>query len=191
MTLRESLAELRELWPGMSLYERFEQIISLVLVLAMAVIVIIAVWQLLQDIVALIRETGLDPMDQRAFQQIFGAIMIVLIAMEFKYSIVRVVAREDSIIQVKTVLLIGMLALARKFIILDTSATDWKTVLALAGGLLALGGTYWLVRERDLALHRQRRREQFEDQPEGASDSIQSTAPSAAKETSMSAKAMR
>ncbi|MFP4132445.1 MAG: phosphate-starvation-inducible PsiE family protein [Thiohalospira sp.] len=191
MTLRESLAELREHWPGMSLYERFEQIISLVLVLAMAVIVIIAVWQLLQDILALVRETGLDPMDQYAFQQIFGAIMIVLIAMEFKYSIVRVVAREDSIIQVKTVLLIGMLALARKFIILDTSATDWKTVLALAGGLLALGGTYWLVRERDLALHRQRRQDRFEDQGEGSTASTRKPPSSAEKETSTSANAMR
>jgi hypothetical protein len=46
-------------------------------------------------------------------------IMTLLIAMEFKHSIVRVALRRDSIIQVKTVILIGLIALARKFVILD------------------------------------------------------------------------
>ncbi|VTN31772.1 Predicted membrane protein [Klebsiella pneumoniae] len=45
--------------------------------------------------------------------------MTLLIAMEFKHSIVRVALRRDSIIQVKTVILIGLIALARKFVILD------------------------------------------------------------------------
>lgn len=48
----------------------------------------------------------------------FGMIMTLLIAMEFKHSIVRVALRRDSIIQVKTVILIGLIALARKFVIL-------------------------------------------------------------------------
>jgi hypothetical protein len=42
--------------------------------------------------------------------------MTLLIAMEFKHSILRVIARKERIIQVKTVLLIALLALARKFI---------------------------------------------------------------------------
>ncbi len=40
-------------------------------------------------------------------------IMTLLIAMEFKHSIVRVALRRDSIIQVKTVILIGLIALAQ------------------------------------------------------------------------------
>ena len=43
--------------------------------------------------------------------------------MEFKHSIVRVALRRDSIIQVKTVILIGLIALARKFVILDPEAS--------------------------------------------------------------------
>lgn len=75
-------------------------------------------------------------------------IMTLLIAMEFKHSIVRVALRRDNIIQVKTVLLIGLIALARKFVILDPDAGPAK-VAALAGATLALGMTYWLLRERD------------------------------------------
>ena len=52
------------------------------------------------------------------------------------------------IIQVKTVILIALIALARKFVILDTEADPGK-IAALAGATLALGATYWLLRERD------------------------------------------
>ena len=75
-------------------------------------------------------------------------IMTLLIAMEFKHSIVRVALRRDSIIQVKTVILIGLIALARKFVILDPEASPAK-IAALAGATLALGATYWLLRKRE------------------------------------------
>jgi uncharacterized membrane protein (DUF373 family) len=75
----------------------------------------------------------------------------VLIALEFKHSILRVVAAGESIIQVRTVLLIALLALSRKLIILDMTQFSATTLLALAALLLALGVTYWLVRDRDTA----------------------------------------
>ena len=56
--------------------------------------------------------------------------------------------RKESIIQVKTVLLIALLALSRKFIILEPDISPGK-LAALAATTLALGVTYWLLRERD------------------------------------------
>jgi uncharacterized membrane protein (DUF373 family) len=60
-----------------------------------------------------------------------------------------VVTREQSIIQTKVVLLIALLALARKFIILDLKETTPDQMLGLAAITLALGVTYWLMRDRD------------------------------------------
>ena len=40
------------------------------------------------------------------------------------------------------------ISLARKFVILDPEASPGK-IAALAGATLALGATYWLLRERD------------------------------------------
>ncbi|MDU7588409.1 MAG: phosphate-starvation-inducible PsiE family protein, partial [Acidovorax sp.] len=88
------------------------------------------------------------PLDHKVFQTVFAMIMTLLIAMEFKHSIVKVALRKESVIQVKTVILIAILALARKFIILDPDVDPAK-VAALAGAILALGLTYWLMRERD------------------------------------------
>lgn len=46
-------------------------------------------------------------------------------------------------------LLIAMLALARKFIIIDVTTLGADKLAALAIVILALGAVYWLVRESD------------------------------------------
>lgn len=63
-------------------------------------------------------------------------------------------AREESVIQTKVVVLIALLALARTFIILDLEETTPEALLALAAVTLAPGVTYWLIRERDDARRR-------------------------------------
>ena len=100
--------------------------------------------------VALLVIFGLvDPADQAVFQAIFGMILTVLIALEFNHSILSVLERKQSIVQVRTVVLIALLALVRKFIILDASKTEPLTLLGLPTAILALGAVHWLVRDQD------------------------------------------
>ena len=143
------LAETREQWPLMSLYERFEQLVAIVLSLVIAVVIALALAQLLIRVMPLLLSGAVDPLDQEVFQMLFGMVMTLLIAMEFKHSIIRVALRRSSIVQVKTVVLIALIALSRKFVILDTYATGASTIAALAGATFVLGVVYWLLRERD------------------------------------------
>lgn len=133
----------------LTLYERFEEIVAFALSLIIAVIILIAILQLLLKTVPLILSGAVDPLDHEVFQALFGSIMTLLIAMEFKHSIIRVALRRDSIVQVKTVALIALIALSRKFVILDTHDTEASTIAALAFATLTLGVVYWLLRERD------------------------------------------
>ncbi len=138
----------RAQWAVMTFYERFEQVIALVLSAVIAVIIVVSLLQLMSIVFTLLILDAFNPLDHKVFQTVFAMIMTLLIAMEFKHSIVRVALRRESIIQVKTVILIGLIALARKFVILDPEASPGK-IAALAGATLALGVTYWLLRERD------------------------------------------
>ena len=52
--------------------------------------------------------------------------------------------------------LLALLALVRKFIIIDATKTEPMTLVGLTLAVLALGGVYWLVREQD---HREAREE--------------------------------
>jgi uncharacterized membrane protein (DUF373 family) len=146
---RSLLAETREHWPLMSVYERFEQVVAIVLSLVIAAVIALALVQLVIRVVVLLLSGAIDPLEHDVYQALFGMIMTLLIAMEFKHSIVLVAFRRSNIIQVKTVVLIALLALSRKFVILDSSATAASTIAALAGATLVLGVVYWLLRERD------------------------------------------
>lgn len=135
----------------MGFYERFEQIVAIVLSFVISIIVVIALLELIEKVGRMVAVGALDPLDHEIFQSVFGAIMTLLIAMEFKHSIIRVIERRESIIQVKTVVLIAILALARKFIILDTAMMDPAMLAALAAVMLALGIVYWLIRDHQVA----------------------------------------
>jgi uncharacterized membrane protein (DUF373 family) len=141
--------EMRQNWPFMTLYQRFEHFVVLVLGLIIALVIAVALLQLVTRLIPLILGGALDPLDHEVFQAIFGMVMTLLIALEFKHSIIRVVLRAEGVVQVKTVILIALLALSRKFIILDIHSTDAATIAALASATLALGIVYWLFRERD------------------------------------------
>lgn len=143
------MKEVRAHWPLMSFYERFEMIVAIILSLIVTLIITLALMQLVVRVVPLLLTGSLDPLDHGVFQNLFGMIMTMLIAMEFKHSIIRVAQRKDSIVQVKTVILISLIALARKFVILDIKETDASTIAALAAATLVLGVVYWLLRERD------------------------------------------
>jgi len=145
---RSKFQNFRDQWAIMSFYERFEQVVALVLSAVIAAIIVVSLFQLISIVFTLLIVDAFNPLDHKVFQNVFGMIMTLLIAMEFKHSIVRVTLRRDSIIQVKTVILIALIALARKFVILDPEVSPGK-VAALASATLALGVTYWLLRERD------------------------------------------
>lgn len=148
VNLREQFDRFRANWRLLTLYERFEQVIAILLSMVIAVIIVVSLMQLVKTVYTLLVVEAFNPLDHAVFQTVFGMIMTLLIAMEFKHSIIRVVTQHESIIQVKTVVLIALIALSRKFVILDTE-TSPERIAALAGATLALGLTYWLMRDRD------------------------------------------
>ena len=141
--------ETRDRWVLMTAYERFEQVVALLLSLIISAVIVLALIQLVVRVLPLLIGDGVDILEHGAFQTLFGTIMTLLIAMEFKHSIIPAALRQESVVQVTTVILIALLALGRKFIILDTATTEAATIGALAGATLVLGIVYWLLRERN------------------------------------------
>src|SRR5690606_13419625 len=143
------LRETRSAWGTLSAYERFEQIVALVLTVLIGAVILAAVAHLAFRI-GLLLMLGLDgPVEQSVFQEVFGMIMTVLIALEFNHSLLGVLQREDNIVRVRTMILIALLALVRKFLLIDLGTTDPIMVLGLAAAVLGLGGVYLLVRGQD------------------------------------------
>ena len=145
----DTLRETRKAWPGLSVYERFEEGVVVILTGLIGLVIVAAVINLCFRVVLLVVFGLLDPAEHSVFQAVFGMLFTVLIALEFNHSILSVLHRQESIIQLRTVILIALLALARKFIILDASKTEPLTIIGLAAAVLALGAVHWLVRDQD------------------------------------------
>jgi uncharacterized membrane protein (DUF373 family) len=75
--------------------------------------------------------------------QLFGAFMVVLIAIEIFLNI-RLYLGTDML-PVQLVIATALMAIARKVIVLDFEATDAIYILAIAAVVIALGATHWLL----------------------------------------------
>jgi uncharacterized membrane protein (DUF373 family) len=152
MSIKDELKAARAEFKILSLYERFEHVVIMILTALIAIVVVVAVWNLVLKILfGLIVTGGFDPSDYSVFQAVFGMIFTVIIALEFKKSLLVVAERKERIVQIQAVVVIALLAICRKLIILDLAETDAWHILSLAAAILALGGVYWLIRERDHA----------------------------------------
>lgn len=137
----------KEEWAILSYYQRFESLVAFVLTIVIGLTILVALYQLTTDVVLGLVRGVLDPFDHDVFQKIFDEIMTLLIALEFNHTLQYVVRREQSIVQTKVVVLIALLAVVRKFIILEVQDVSAGHLLGLAAITLVLGLTYWLIRE--------------------------------------------
>jgi uncharacterized membrane protein (DUF373 family) len=150
---KEEFRDAREKFWLLSLYQRFEHIIIIILTALISVIVVVAVWNLsLKILFGLILSGNLDPSDYAIFQGVFGMIFTVIIALEFKKSLLVIAERRENVVQIRSVVMIALLAICRKVIILDVKETDALQIVALAAAILALGIAYLLICDSDQRL---------------------------------------
>ncbi len=144
-----SWADVRNAWKTLAGYERFEVVVALLLRGVIGIIIVVALYRLIAGVVDTILWRALNPLDHAVFQQVFGAIMTLLIALEFNHTLRYVAPGARGIIQARIVILIALLALARKIIVADLFEIAPAELLGLAALSLSLGVTYWLVRDTD------------------------------------------
>jgi len=82
----DTLRDTRKAWPGLSLYERFEEVVVVVLTGLIGLVIVAAMINLCFRVVLLVIFGLLDPAEHSVFQAVFGMIFTVLIALEFNHS---------------------------------------------------------------------------------------------------------
>src|SRR4029453_17069135 len=118
MRVKEEFSEAQRRFGLLIFYDKFEHIVILILTVLIAVFIVFAIWNLALKIFLSIASSTFDPTDYTVFQAVFGMIFTVIIALEFKRSLLVSAERQYSVVQVRTVILIAMLAIVRKLLIL-------------------------------------------------------------------------
>jgi uncharacterized membrane protein (DUF373 family) len=131
-------------WKQHATYERFEHAMTRIVMLFVGVVI---VYTLILVGIELVTDFMLGPdfVEKELLQDIFGSILTVLILLEFNHSVAVALARKSGIIQVRIVVLIAILVVARKLILLDFKTATLDQLAGFAGVALALGALYWLI----------------------------------------------
>lgn len=125
-------------------YAIFERGIAAVLTLGMAVVIVLATISFLFELAGV--TARVDPeLDYQAFQILFDRVLAAIIALELAHSVRQMVAGRSGLVQMRTVIVIGVLAIVRKFILLDIATASGALVAGLAAAILALGAVYALM----------------------------------------------
>jgi uncharacterized membrane protein (DUF373 family) len=155
MSLQNAVTERRSRWSQLTFYQRFERVIVYILIALIAILMVTATLHLIVVVTILVWREGWNAADPDMFRDIFARFFTVLIALEFQHTLFISLETPRHIVQLRSVIVIAILALVRKFVILDVHSMTPGIVGALAGAILALGAVYWLVRNQDRAERRQ------------------------------------
>jgi uncharacterized membrane protein (DUF373 family) len=79
-------------------------------------------------------------------------IMLVLISLEFNHSLIGVLERRETVVHLRTVVMIALLAVLRKFIVMPVEEVAAPKLLGLSAAVLSLGAVLWSLREQGPSL---------------------------------------
>jgi uncharacterized membrane protein (DUF373 family) len=149
------IASLKRQWNDLTSYERFEQIVSRVVMLFISVVIVYSLALVAIQLADHFR-LGLAFMDADVLKDVFGSILTILILIEFNHSIAFALAKRSGILQARTIVLIAILVIARKVILLDFAAATFETFIGIGAVALAFGLLYWLIgpKPHEAAAHR-------------------------------------
>ena len=94
MRLKKEFSDLRLSFGPLTFYQKFEHICIMVLIALIAIIIVLAMWNLTLKILLSVLSTNFDPTDYGVFQAVFGTIFTVIIALEFKRSLLVLAERS-------------------------------------------------------------------------------------------------
>lgn len=85
-------------------------------------------------------------LDIDEMKELFGLFLLVLIGLELVESMQTYLTEHAIRAEVEVILLIAMIAVARKVIIMDFDKTSFQALLGIAAIIVALAGGYYLLK---------------------------------------------
>lgn len=125
-------------------FDWFERAAAAILMVGMAVVILLTIVHFGAGLMDFMTGYSVD-IDYAAFQQLFDRVLAAVIALELARSVYLIVLGKHGVVQVRVVVLIGVLAVVRKLILLEIEETTGFYLLGLSAAILSLGAVYTLL----------------------------------------------
>lgn len=129
----------------LSYLDKFQKFIIVILAILTGLVVMLATLELVYVIALDLLSPPIVLLDSKELLDIFGYFLLILIGIELLETF-SIYIRERAI-NVQVVLLVAMIALARKVIILDAEEIQSLTLFAIGFVILALAAGYYMVKK--------------------------------------------
>ncbi len=124
--------------------EKFEHVINITLLFMLALVVLLATIDLGWIIVKDILTPPVLLLDVDELLELFGAFLLVMIGMELLNTVKTYITEKT--VHVEVVLMVGIIAIARKVVLLEPKELGGLTLLGIGAIIFALTAGYYLVR---------------------------------------------
>ena len=128
----------------MKYIDKFETVINVTLLNMLGLVVVLATvdlgWLIIKDILT----PPVFLLDVAELLELFGAFLLVMIGLELLGTVKTYITKKT--IHVEVVLLVAIIAIARKVVILEPKEMDGTHLLGIAAIIFALSAGYYFVR---------------------------------------------
>lgn len=134
--------------------KKFEQLVTSTLMILMVLVVVLAV----ADLAWFLIKGAITPpillLDPEELLEIFSVFLLVLIGIELVETLKSY--RQNNEVRAEAVILVGIMALARKIITLDLKEVPGESMIGIAAIIVALAAAYFVIRKTHLNNNQQK-----------------------------------
>ena len=123
--------------------EYFEPILIKILIVMMAVVLVFSTIELGSIIVEDVAAPPFLQITLKGVLEVFDLFMVILIGLELLESIKAYL--DQQTFRIEVILVVAMIAIARKIIVLDIKKVETLTIFGIAAVVLALAVSYYLI----------------------------------------------
>lgn len=129
---------------------KFEKIVYIVLILLLIAVLISVIAELVWMFVSDLLNPNVGLLDNHEIVNVLGSFLLVLITVELLDTMKAYIT--ENVIHVEVVVLLAIIAIARKVILLDPASTDSGELVGIGIIVLGLAAAYYLIRKAGLVI---------------------------------------
>jgi uncharacterized membrane protein (DUF373 family) len=129
---------------------RFERLVYLLLIALLIVVLVFALGEMFWYLWISVSDPPVGLLSNRELTDVLGTFLLVLIAVELLDTMKAYL--EENVIHVEIVVLLAIIAIARKVILLDPSQTNGVELIGIGIIIIGLAASYYLLRKAGFTL---------------------------------------
>lgn len=129
---------------------KFERIVYTVLIILLGAVLVCAIAELVWQFVSYLFSPSISLLDNREIVAVLGSFLLVLITVELLDTMKAYIT--ENVIHVEVVVLLAIIAIARKVILLDPTSTDSGELIGIGIIVVGLAAAYYLIRKAGLVI---------------------------------------